>query len=263
MKEYIPKKTQGELKMERYVEDLIRNKDFLRKLKRLRKTNKYPEGMYDTWTEEEKAESDYINKELSEIIDGYNKLRKRTNKLMVDNHWKVKTIISEIYNLDNEQISYIETLFNPKYKDTVSFLKSMADFDMCKVWDYHDEELNPANKGEEIIYLNKRRQLFLNAYPVGIFIHPKASKRDVLDFIEKKWYWIENNFLRTYAEKKLKYGKRKYDQKMLDFLWNNRFLSSKKLKEKLDEQFPKNGLVYYEIIKILQLEKTKRLGSLS
>lgn len=259
----IPKKTKGELKMERYIDDLIRNKEFLSKIKRLRRNNKNPDGMYDTWTNEEKANHEYINKELTEIIDAYNKLRKRTNKLMIDDYWKTRQGISQKYNLDSEQINYIECLFNSKRKDILSFMKFLAEFEMCKVSDLHQDELSPLNKGEEIIYLNKRRQLLLNAYPVGILINPRASKNDVLDFIENRWNWIEMSYLRTYAEKKLKYGKRKHNQKILDFIWSNRFLPSKKLKEKLDEQFPKNGLVYYEINKILQGEKNKRLGNSS
>ncbi|MFM7088228.1 MAG: hypothetical protein ACKOW9_01700 [Candidatus Paceibacterota bacterium] len=262
MKEYIPKKTQGEIKMERYIEDLIRNKDFLKKIKRLRKNTNYPEGMYDTWTDEERQRHDYINKEFGEIIEEYKKLRKRTNKLMSDDYWRSKMVISEIYNLDNEQINYTEALLNPKKNDLLNFSKSMAELDMCKIADLRDSDFSSI-KGEAELSINPRRDLLTMAYPVGLLIHPKASKRDVLDYIEKRWNWIENNFLRSYSEKKLKYGKRKYDQKILDFLWNNRFLPSKKLKEKLDDSFPKNGLVYYEIVKILQLEKTKRLGSLS
>jgi hypothetical protein len=82
-------KTQGEIKMERYIEDLIRNKDFLRSIRKLRKTDDSPDGMYDTWTPEERAKSDYFNKEISDILDSYNKLRKRTNKLMVNQHWRI------------------------------------------------------------------------------------------------------------------------------------------------------------------------------
>ncbi len=263
MAEEIPKKTKGEIKMERYIEDLIRNKEFQRKIKRLRKNDKHFKGMYDTWTDEDKVKDDYINKELGEIINAYDKLRKRCNKLMITDYSKSQEAISTIYNLDMEQIAYLLCLFSPKCEDIIDSMKSLADFNMCKVYDMHHEELSPYNKGEEIIYLNRRRQSFLNAYPVGVFIHPRASKNDVLDFVEKRWKWIENGFLRTYADKKLKYGKRKHDQKMLDFMWSNRFLKPKKLKECLDEQFPKNGLVYYEITKILQTERSKRLGNSS
>lgn len=260
----MPPKTQGEVKMERYINDLIRNKDFQRKIKKLRKkSRKYPEGMYDTWTKDEQEKHDRINREIGEIIDGYEKLRKRCKKLFGDDFSKIQSTISEVYELDVDQIGYIECLFSPKYKKIVDFMKSRAELDMCKISDFHDDELNPANKGEEIIYLNRRRQLFLNAYPIAVCIHPRASKRDVIDFIEKRWKWIEYNFLRNYAEKKLKYGRRKHGQEMLDFLWQNRFLPSQKLKEKLDHKFPKNGLVYFEIAKILQLEKDKRLRNLS
>lgn len=257
------KKTQGEVKMERYVNDLIRNKDFLRKIKKLRKNNIYPKGMYDTWTKEEQENHDYVSKELNEILAGYETLRKRCKKLMDGGSWKIRKTLSEVYGLDTYQIGYAECLLNPDYKDSIDFMKSNAQLDMCKISDFHDDELSPFNKGEEIIYLNRQRQLFLNAYPIAVCIHPKASKRDVIDFIEKRWKWIEYNFLRMYADKKLKYGKRKHRQEILDFLWKNRSLPSQKLKERFDKEFPKNGLAYFEITKIVQLEKNRRLGNLS
>ncbi len=177
--------------MERYIEDLIRNKDFQKKIKHLKRNNKNPKGMYDTWTAKEKAKNDYLNKELGEILDAYEKLRKRCNKVMGSDYWDTKSVISEVYNLDGDQISYIESLLSNENKEIVPFMKSIADLNMCKVLDLHQEELSPFNKGEEIIHLNRRRQSFLGAYPVGVFIHPKASKNDVLDFIEKRWNWIE------------------------------------------------------------------------
>lgn len=262
MTTYIPKKTQGETKMERYIQDLIRNKEFRRKIKRIRKLSRTPTGMYDTWTAKERLEHDRINDELSEIISLYEQLRKRCKKIMNDRNWKIKKGISETYLIDGDQINYALHLMASQQKQEPFFLplQDWENMDMCKIFDFADDELNPMNKGEEIIYLNPQKQLFLNAYPVGVCIHPQASKRDVLDFIEKRWEWIENNYLRMSADKKLKYGKRKYNQEMLDFLWKNRGLPPKVLKRKLDEQYPKNGLVYYEIAKIIQLEKKKRLS---
>ena len=96
--------------MERYVEDLIRNKDFKISMKRLKKVDKNPDGMYDTWTKKEKDKHDYVSKELSEIIDGYDKLRRRCNKLFSEDYFKIKNAISENYKLDGEQIGYIECL---------------------------------------------------------------------------------------------------------------------------------------------------------
>ncbi len=258
-----PKKTQGEVKMERYIEDLIRNKEFLRSIKKLRRTREDVGWEYEKLTEEQKAKQKHFDNEIIEILNDYERLRKRIKKLFEDDYRRIKSSISEAYNLDDMQIGYIEILCDPNLKRHVETAKSFAEFDMCKVFDLHDDEMKPEFKGDEIIHLNMRRQFLLRAYPVGIFIHPKASKRDVIDFVEKRWNWIENNFLRGYTEKKLKHGKRKHDQKMLDFIWSNRSLVPKKLKIKLDKEFPKHGLVYYEISKILQLEADKRLGILT
>lgn len=251
--------TQGEVKMERYIEDLIRNKDFKRKLKRLRKAHEVIEGMYDEWPEDKKLEHDNINTEIGSILNEYEILRKRCRKLFENEYNKVMNAISEKYQLDGDQLAYIESLppHGKRLKTFLSFMKSRAELDMCKIYNFNDEELNPANKGEEIIHLNGRRKLFLNAYPIGICIHPKASQRDVIDFIEKRWPWIENNFLRQYSEKKLKYGKKKTSQEILDFIWKNRNLKSMQIKEKLEREYPENNLAYFEINKIIHSEKEK------
>ena len=47
------------------------------------------------------------------------------------------------------------------------------------------------------------------AYPVSIKIHRLASKRDVLDFIEKRWDYIEKNYLELYRGKLYKNKRRK------------------------------------------------------
>jgi hypothetical protein len=225
------KTTQGEIKMNKYVEDLIRNKDFREKIKLLiKKHRKFTSGDYNNWTDKEKQEHDEMNIKIGEILDEYEILRKKCKKLFRNDYTKMSEWISEVYLLDSEQINYIQSLFDDRFKDISDFFKSSADFDMCKIYDFYDDELHPFNKGEEIIHLNGRKKAFLHAYPVAISIHPKASKRDVLDFIEKRWNWIENNYLRSYSDKKLKYGRRKHSQKVLDFLWENKSLYQKKYK---------------------------------
>jgi len=132
---------------------------------------------------------------------------------------------------------------------------------MCKMIDTYDEETNEASKIDKITSFTGKNEMLKNAYPIALHIHPMASKRDVIDYIEKKWNFIENNYLRSYAEKKLKFGKRKHKQEIVDFIWENRSLTAKKIKMKLDEVYPENELVYFEISKLLQLEKEKRLGN--
>lgn len=254
------KETQGQRKMLRYLQDLIRNKDFQRSLKRYRRISKIdmPEGMYPDWTPEQQKEHDRIDDELEEIFDGYEILRKRCKKLFRHDRFKIAEGIANTYGLDYELLGTLNTLReNKKNKD---WLLEHFEFetDMCRFLNIADEELNPVNKGEEIIYLMPHRQLNLISYPVAVLIHKKASKRDVLDFVEKRWPWIKQ----WMDDKALKYRPRKISQEVLDFIWEKRSLPAKKIKEKLDESFPHNGLVYFEISKIISLEKRRRLETL-
>jgi hypothetical protein len=213
--------TQGEEKLERHIQDLIRNKDFLKKFKRLKRLQK----------KEQSLDDDFWNKEYANLIIEYKKLRKRSSRLINNDYWNLKMKISEIYRLDNYQINYIECLLDPDFFSAyLTTAKGNAENDMCKILETNEIEIFPSDNHQNLTYFNHRTQLFFNAYPIGIFIHPKASKRDVLDFIEKKWSKIENEYLRAIEEKKLKYGKRKHSQKLLDFIWSNKHLKSKDIK---------------------------------
>lgn len=248
-----PKITQGELKMERYIQDLIRNKEFIGMMKRLKRLSNKMALEY---------KHKLMDKEYNEIILEYKKLRKRSSKFFDDDYFRLKNRISETYYLDNYQMIYIECLLNPDlFKNYLEIAKGNAQNDMCAILETDQILTFPNNDdNRNLIYLDPRTQLFFNAHPVGIFLNPKAAKRDVLDFIEKNWYRIENEYL---FEKKLKYGKRKQSQKILDFIWSHKHLPSKVIKSKLDENFPKNDIVYYEINKIIQLERDKRLEKLT
>lgn len=130
--------------------------------------------------------------------------------------------------------------------------------DVCEIEDDYDEIFNTAYP-----YISpkksKRKQLHTRAYPLSIKIHKLASKRDILDFIEKRWDIIDN-YIEDYR-KKTRIRKRK-NQKMYDFIWDIHEKSSdtniKKLKEQLDEKYPNNNLAYFELYKIISLEKQRR-----
>ncbi len=254
--------TQGQTKMLRLVDDLIRNKMFMRSLKRVIRARKklheqYEKGGYNEWTKEERAEHDFINKELGEIIDEYEKLKRRTRKVLHDKQYRAKEKIASEYGLDD----YLIELAIARYrKDTHATSNALIEGgDMCRIHGDLDDQISNFNKGDDWIKLHPRKQIEMIAYPISIAIHRNASKRDVLDFIEKNW-WFINKPMKESEDKTYRARKRKYDQKMLDFIWQNHSLPSTKLKEKLDKEFPKNGLVYYEISKLIQLEKQKRLG---
>ncbi len=260
-----PRPTQGQAKMLRYIEDLIRNKQFKRLIKRLRNLSKLrtmPKGNYYDWTLEEQKKHDGINNELHSIAQGYEALRKRCKKVLRKKDSVVREKIASDYGLDNDLINHALALLG-KNEETIKWSKKEIDPDMCKLIDLYEEEMSPLNKGEEIIYLNLVRQLLITAYPVAIAIHPRASKRDVLDYIEKRWKWIDAKQWMFNQKGALKIKKRKHSQEMIDFIWANRSLPAKQIEKKLNKKFPNNELVYYEISKIIQIEKQRRFKDLT
>lgn len=261
------RKTQGHLKMLRYIEDLIRNKEFkklLRRLKKLENKERILKGNYDEWAKEEQLKHDYINNEINSIIEGYENLRKRSQKLFTFKSNNVRRTIASYYGLDSELIDLALSKYKKEDEEKrLNLLQFHEEPDMCRVVNDYDEQLNPENKGEEIIYLEPDRQIFLNAFPVSIAIHPRAAKRDVLDFIEKKWSLVEQAISGFNEKGVLKNRNRKHSQTLLDFIWEHQSLPAKKIKTKLDAKFPKNGLLYYDIGKIIQLEKERRSRNLT
>lgn len=254
--------TKGREKMLRYINELIRNKNFkrlLKKLKSLEKYEKIPEGSYYGWTNAEKAKHDHINDELDSIIAEYENLRKRCRKLLKTKAFGVKEDISSLYGLDNDTI-YLADATLRKDKDAITFMQGRADPDMCRLHDPYFEELTRLNPGDEIIHLNPTRQLLFTAYPVSIMVHQRASKRDVVDFIEKKWPLLDQ--LRDSEEGILRLRKRKYTQELLDFIWENQSLPSRKLIDMIEHKFPQYSLEYYELSKLISLERQRRTRKL-
>jgi len=255
------KTTQGHTKMMLHIEDTIRNQHFLKRLKQLRKaTNPLDKtkGMYNEWTDEQKERHDWINKELGEIINDYEKLRKRCQRVMYDKRARKAEQIANEYSFDNALLNVAIGM-----KDGNDFYINYYgdEIDMCTIQDLQNEELNQSNKGDNFIYLRPDRQRHLIAYPVAVDINTKASKRDVLDFIEKRWPEIDAK-LRMSETKALKLKinkKRKLDRALIDFIWLNKHVPSKKIKGLLDKKFPENDLVCYEINDIIKREKKKRL----
>ncbi len=263
MKEYRDreKDTQGYKKMVRYLEDLSRNTDFRYLITRLNNLSKsYRPTLskaYAEMTEDEKFEHDRRNDEFGEIFDGYEQLRKRANKLLLDKPFKLKLEIAELYGLDLVLIDCAAALMRGD-KDIVEKLSIMfGQPDLCRILPLWDDNLNPANPGEEIIHLSPHRKVLYTAYPVGIAIHPRASKRDVLDFIEKRWDSIKAAGLYVDVGP-IRIKDRSYSPEIADFIWNKQSMPPKLLEKSLAEKFPDSNLVYYEINQILRKERERR-----
>ena len=100
-----------------------------------------------------------------------------------------------------------------------------------------------------------------NAYPVGLLISPYASKRDVIDYINKLYKTEILPFQKKYKKNGAFIGKSRSKipsiQQRDNFIYDNRDLSYKKIAEKLKKDLNVDVDVGY-IGKIISREKKKR-----
>src|SRR3989344_2138742 len=238
------KETQGHRKIKGLLEDLKRNKHFSAEISKAQSRilhsiteehEKCGERFvdlininYKKWADEFKKENDnfesLIGRSVGNILADYGITNDIFNDLMM----------SELFKKESFEIS-----------DTVDF---------CAINDneehYLNEDLNPIP-----IQLDSRKKDYFEVYPVSIDIHRFASKRDVLDFIDKRWSIIKPYLS---AEETKRFRKRKFNPKLLDFIWEKQALPSKNIIALLDTNFPKHGLIYFEIYKLISLEKKRR-----
>ncbi len=238
------KETQGHKKMLQYVEDLKRNKRFLRDLSKYKKYSKNIDTAF--------------NNGFYNLIEKYQQLNKNTKKFIKKyekDFERITSKIAENYGLDRNLLGFITWSMNEKVNRFSNYYEDYLD--MCIYDDSND--YSDSDHPDLPMLLNPVRRNHLQAYPVSISIHKFASKRDVLDYIEKKWDSIYNNILSTYTDgKRVRFRKRKLERKIVDFIWNNKNRKVQEIKELLDKEFLGNGLAYYEIHKIIAIEKVRR-----
>lgn len=249
------KETQGSRKIKQKLEDLKRNDYFKKSLDKSIQ-------IYKNGKESNDTAGDIINSLFKEYI----KLGRKTEKAIkkdIKLDWMTTQVkIAEEYSLDCDLFSYltwpiIMKLIAPDIK-LKSLINPRAEIDMCCITDNYDDYLMRDNDKYFPLILNPAKQSHIIAYPVSIDIHCFATKRDVLDFIEKKWKNI-NACLSSYRNKDIRIRKRKHNQKLVDFIWKNKNLKIVELKNKLDKYFPDNKLFGYDdIYKIISIEKQRR-----
>lgn len=242
------KETQGHRKMKQYLEDLKRNKHFRRDF------NKYLKLYKDH------KDSEHSQNLMNLMFDKHIKLAKLTKRAIKkdETRWmKAKKIIAEKYNLDYRLLAYLSDPITTKYLKLPHWEDTRID--MCHFVDNYDDNFfdSMAKLGIPLL-LDPFKQMHISAYPVSIDIHLFATKRDVLDFIDKRWGDIGNTLL-SYSEKNVRIRKRKQSRELLDCIWENQSLGATKIKAVINKKFPNNGLAYWEIHKIVSNERKKRM----
>ncbi len=97
-------------------------------------------------------------------------------------------------------------------------------------------------------------------YPIILSINPVVSKRQIVDFIDKNWWYIKSAEKRGNKLGNLLVGKRRKDDLKLkrnDFIYENRHLPRKEIMRLVNDKY--NESIEYGLVgKIISLEKKKR-----
>ena len=154
---------------------------------------------------------------------------------------------AERYALDLYVNSPFRQLINAQHPDT-----SDTDFGYCHVVDEAMEILeNPDNNYYEASpALNPAQRHRFILYPVHIALSPLATKREVLDYVAKRWPEIRG-LLDTYRKKVPRLRER--PQALRDqFIWDNRNLRRSQLADMVNAKFPGELQTYSTVQTIVQ-----------
>lgn len=221
--------TQGYKKLSFLLEQLRKNKDFLNELKRARKEKnaRIITDLLERYGIPHNPETDPFDPFLSYFFDGN---ITKPNPYFFD----MCQMIDELKTALFQEYIVVPNIGNRE--DTAQYI-----LESQRKW--KDMEKDFKNYGYKKIY------------PVSIHINCYASKRDVLDFINKRWPDIEF-MLGEYKRNRPKIRIRK-NAKRDDFIWKNRKLPLKEIVSKLSDKL---GVILDEgnIGKILSLERKRR-----
>jgi len=193
----------------------------------------------------------FTNKFFLEEIDNIFKIK--NSRKMYSKAWKFAKKYKLKFNMLSPLFEYIASkqykkAFNKKCIDE---LERDIENDVCIIRDDVDTYLNELFPYEFNTPPGKRAlsRLEINNYPIRISISPMASKRDVLDFINKRWKYI-GSLLEDYDDgNKLV---RKYKKKDRDeFIWKHRMKPAKEIASMVNEKFPNENLIYSDISSII------------
>lgn len=215
--------------------------------------------------------------EKTKITQGQRKAKERIKELLENDVFnqefqKIKSIknpdsrankivkFAEKYFLDYEPGSFMFNLFHFEKFTTKKSLKDY-DLDLCKVYDLVDEYLNPDFPAD-FKYppsSSPSRSAQIRAFPIHIGINPFATKRDVMDFISKRWDYIR--YMLDYHVEKPKIIKIKKKSERDSLIWNHRKEPASEIAKEVNKKFPDENMTYSDIHKILYYLRKRKQSS--
>ena len=194
-------------------------------------------------------ENENFKSELSNILANPNK--KKQNKLL----WK----LANKYSLEFEPGKpFLDVVMgqNPKLDKQFGH-----ELDVCELYDEEDEYLNENFPVDFDIppSRNPRRRAQIHAFPIHMGINIYATKRDVLDFVNKRWdyirYLLDGNITEKPKSPRIK-PKAQRD----NLIWENRDLPAKEIADKVNQHFPSENLTYADINSILYYLRKRKFS---
>ena len=231
-----PPRAKGMDKMKQLLEDLRRDTKFVSKLTEISDTK-------PTYA------SDDIRTLYALHVAYKLALKKfKEDKLFSDKQYGLKKSLCKKYGIDPFLLDCLLHYRDIEHIEDWDFAEE-ATGDVCKIIDNDKDEPGDIHS----FHVDTLEDLDNVVFPVTLSIHKYASKRDVLDFIEKNW----TEEINPYLEKKI-IKSRKLPRKVVDYIWSLRALKSSEIADSLRDKYPDHSLAYPDINQVLSEEKKRR-----
>lgn len=197
------------------------------------------------------TENEIFKSELDEILEMPNKTKQ--NKAL----WKLAYKYRLEYEMGSPLLNYIM-----KKKKILDWDLSNNE-DVCMISDEEDHYLNECFR-VDFDYPPSRlpmKRAQIKAFPIHIGINIYATKRDVLDFVNKRWDEIRY-MLDCFTADRPSVTRKRVKAERDELIWENRGLPARDLADLVNAKFPEENLTYSDINSILYYLKQRKFSSL-
>lgn len=242
------KKPQAVQKMMNYLNEFINSDYFQGEIKKIRKDLNIPEDGYPIKPKDEEA---IKTLDIFYLPTGLTKEKLRSCRVALREILE-KFPTSEL----NVSYGFFVYLVHNTFRQEI-FAEGFSLNNLCRLVDMR--EIVMAREGVPEV-LEDTLQDMTEKHPIALYIRPEATQRDIVEYVEKIWDYIEI-YKSRYINKESRVGKiRKKNEKIKErnlFIYQNRELPRKKIMGLVAEKFG-DYMDYGHIGKIISIEKKKR-----